>query len=113
VLGRPFTPQETGDLAYRGTFTREQLEAFNDEGIDKLIQASNVQVWLGPNQHAVFYPLRNHTEFNLVLLWVDSIGVHNGGWRPSSCADDMAEGVRTEAGSVEEMAAKFEGWDPR
>jgi salicylate hydroxylase len=25
----------------------------------------------------------------------------------------MPEGVRTSAGSVEEMAAKFEGWDPR
>ncbi len=68
VLDRPFPPQETGDLAYRGTFTREQLREFKDEKIDKLTEASNVQVWLGPDRHAVFYPLRNHTEYNLVLL---------------------------------------------
>ena len=30
-----------------------------------------------------------------------------------SVADDLAEGVRTSSGSVEEMAANFEGWDPR
>jgi len=70
VLGRPMPPVETGDLAYRGTFTRDQLESFNDEGINALIQKTNVQVWLGPNRHAVFYPLRNNTEFNLVLLQV-------------------------------------------
>ncbi|RVX76070.1 hypothetical protein B0A52_00427 [Exophiala mesophila] len=96
VLGRPFAPLETGDLAYRGTFTRAQLEAFKDERVDKLLDKSNVQVWLGPGRHAVFYPLRNKSEYNLVLL----------------CADDLPEGVRTSPGSVEEMAANFEGWDP-
>lgn len=70
VLGRPMPPVETGDLAYRGTFTRGQLESFNDERINALIKKTNVQVWLGPSRHAVFYPLRNNTEFNLVLLQV-------------------------------------------
>src|ERR1700761_9344748 len=74
VLDRPFPPEETGDLAYRGTFTRDQLLAFQDEGIDKLMEASNVQVWLGPGRHAVFYPLRGHTEYNLVLLSVMGCG---------------------------------------
>lgn len=68
VLGRPFAPLETGDLAYRGTFTREQLEAFKDKRVDKLLEKSNVQVWLGPGRHAVFYPLRDKSEYNLVLL---------------------------------------------
>ncbi|KIW09876.1 hypothetical protein PV08_11977 [Exophiala spinifera] len=96
VLGRPFPPVETGDLAYRGTFTREQLKSFKNERIDELMEAENVQVWLGPGRHAVFYPLRNKTEYNLVLL----------------VADDLPEGVRTSQGSLDEMAANFEGWDP-
>ncbi|KIW98777.1 uncharacterized protein Z519_00440 [Cladophialophora bantiana CBS 173.52] len=96
VLGRPMPPVETGDLAYRGTFSREQLKGFKDERIDKLIEASNVQVWLGSGRHAVFYPLRNKTEYNLVLI----------------CADNLPEGVRASQGSLEEMAANFEGWDP-
>lgn len=70
VLGRPMPPLETGDLAYRGTFTREQLKAFKNERVDEIMEAANVQVWLGSNRHAVFYPLRDKTEYNLVLLWV-------------------------------------------
>lgn len=70
ILKRPFSPEETGDLAYRGTFSREQLLALKNERINKLVDQTNVQVWLGPNKHAVFYPLRNHTEYNLVLMYV-------------------------------------------
>lgn len=81
VLGRPMPPVETGDLAYRGTFTREQLKRFQDPIIDALIEKSNVQVWLGPGRHAVFYPLRNKTEFNLVLLSV----LHSTNYR--DCTD--------------------------
>jgi salicylate hydroxylase len=68
VLGKHFPPRETGDLAYRGTFTRKELEALKNERIDKILGQSNIQVWLGEGKHAVFYPLRNHTEYNLVLL---------------------------------------------
>ncbi|KIW57035.1 hypothetical protein PV05_05640 [Exophiala xenobiotica] len=96
ILGRPMPPLETGDLAYRGTFTREQLKAFKDERVDEIMEAANVQVWLGSNRHAVFYPLRDKTEYNLVLL----------------VADDLPPGVRTLQGNLGEMAANFEGWDP-
>ena len=68
VLARPVPPVETGDLAYRGTFSREQLKAIKNEKIDELIESSNEQVWLGGGRHAVFYPLRDKTEYNLVLL---------------------------------------------
>jgi salicylate hydroxylase len=68
VLGRPSPPAETGDLAYRGTFTRSQLAHLNDEKVNKLLDDSSIQVWLGPEKHVVFYPVRNGTEFNLVLM---------------------------------------------
>lgn len=68
MLGHPFQPSETGDLAYRGTFTRSQLMALRNPRIDEMLDQSNIQVWMGPGRHAVFYPLRNHTEYNLVLL---------------------------------------------
>ncbi|KAI1479277.1 putative salicylate hydroxylase [Daldinia eschscholtzii] len=96
VLGRPFLPTETGDLAYRGTFTREQLKGLKNERMNQLLEQTKLQVWLGPGRHAVFYPLRNHTEYNLVLI----------------AADDLPSGVRTFQGSVQEMAANFKGWDP-
>lgn len=68
ILDRPSPPLETGDLAYRGTFSLQELTDLNNPEIEKLIAASDVQVWMGPEKHVVFYPVRNKSEFNLVLL---------------------------------------------
>ena len=68
VLGYQSPPSETGDLAYRGTFSYDQLADIEDEGIKTLLRDGDVQVWMGPSKHVVFYPVRNRTEFNLVLL---------------------------------------------
>lgn len=95
VLSSPSPPTETGDLAYRGTFSREQLEALNDPSVSELCSRAACTVWFGPKRHAVFYPVRAGSQFNLVLL------------RP----DDLPQGVRTIAGDISEMRASFEGWD--
>ena len=95
LLDTPSPPVETGDLAYRGTFTRAQLEELHDSQVEDLCNKKALTVWFGPNRHAVFYPLKSGQEFNLVLL------------RP----DNLAEGVRTEQGDISEMRASFEGWD--
>lgn len=70
ILDGPSPPLETGDLAYRGTFSLQELNALNNPEVEKLIAASDVQVWMGPEKHVVFYPVRNKSEFNLVLLQV-------------------------------------------
>ena len=61
-------PSETGDLAYRGTFSEERLRNTQDRGVQELLEQSDVQVWLGPDKHVVFYPVNDKTEYNLVLL---------------------------------------------
>lgn len=53
-------------------------------------------VWIGPESHSVFYPVRCGNEFNLVMT------------RP----DDLPSDVKTKEGDLEEMKALFEGWDP-
>lgn len=53
-------------------------------------------MWIGPQSHAVFYPVRCGTEFNLVMT------------RP----DDLPFNVKTKEGNMEEMEAVFVGWDP-
>lgn len=95
MLPQHGTPRESGDLAYRGTFTREKLEALNDPRINELCSRKEVTVWFGPRGHAVFYPLKSATEFNLVLI------------RP----DDLPENVKTLPGDIDEMRANFHGWD--
>lgn len=70
VLGAESPPSETGDLAYRGTFTAAQLYASEKREIGELLENSDVQVWLGPEKHVVFYPLNASSEYNLVLVCV-------------------------------------------
>ncbi|KAF2846027.1 putative salicylate hydroxylase [Plenodomus tracheiphilus IPT5] len=96
VLSRPSPPEESGDLAYRGVFTRAQLESLKDPEIDRLVAHTEINIWLGPSRHAVFYPLRSGEQFNLVLL----------------DPDDIPVGHKQGDGDVGEMRASISGWDP-
>ncbi|KAF2022177.1 FAD/NAD(P)-binding domain-containing protein [Aaosphaeria arxii CBS 175.79] len=95
LLGHDSPPQETGDLAYRGTFSREALLALRDSGVNELCEQNIVTMWIGPESHAVFYPVRSSNEFNLVMT------------RP----DDLPPNIKTKVGDLEELKAIFEGWD--
>ena len=95
VLGSPNSPVPTGDMAYRATFSREQLEALGDEKVNDLCQEIAVTSWLGPEKHTIFYPLRGGKEFNLVLM------------RP----DNLSSDSRREQGDIEEMRESYANWD--
>ncbi|KAM3414233.1 hypothetical protein BST61_g10890 [Cercospora zeina] len=95
-VNKPSPPSETGELAYRATFSRSQLEALNDARVEELCARKCVTLWLGPEKHCVFYPIRTGSSFNLVLM------------RP----DNLPPGTRTAEGDLSEMRATFEGWDP-
>lgn len=95
MLDKSSQPIETGDLAYRATLSRAQLEAFDDPHINELCAKTAVTAWFGPKNHAVFYPIRRATEFNLVLL------------QP----DDLPAGVRTEQGDLDEVRYGYREWD--
>ncbi|KAF2992993.1 hypothetical protein E8E13_000921 [Curvularia kusanoi] len=95
MLGSKSEPFATGDLAYRGTFSLEQLQQLNDPRIGELCKDPAVTVWFGPSKHCVFYPIRNSTQFNLVLI------------RP----DDLPADARTVQGDIDEMRDTFVGWD--
>lgn len=95
MLGYSSAPEETGDLAYRATFTRKQLEALNDPSVTALCNERGVTVWLGPDKHCVFYQVRGGDQMNMVLL------------RP----DNLAPGTRTDQGDLGEMRQTFKDWD--
>ncbi|BCS05087.1 FAD-dependent oxidoreductase [Aspergillus luchuensis] len=61
----PSTPNDT-ETIYQTTISRKHLEALNNPKIDELWQGRHsTTVWLGPNQHAVFYPIRHGQTFIL------------------------------------------------
>jgi salicylate hydroxylase len=95
VLGYLHSPVPTGDMAYRATFTREQLEALGDEKVNELCREIAVTSWLGPAKHTIFYPLRGGKEFNLVLT------------RP----DNLPSNSRREQGDIKEMRESYGDWD--
>ena len=70
ILEKHLPPLETGDLAYRGTSSREQLEALNNPRINEMINDGNGSVWVGPHRHSVFYAVKGGTAFNFVLMYV-------------------------------------------
>jgi salicylate hydroxylase len=95
VLGASVSPNPTGDMAYRATFSREQLEALGDDDVNELCKRIAVTSWLGPDKHTIFYPVRGGKEFNLVLL------------RP----DNLSSDARKEQGDIDEMRESYIGWD--
>ncbi|KAJ0303190.1 hypothetical protein COL516b_006702 [Colletotrichum fioriniae] len=95
LLGAASPPVETGDLAYRATFPFDYLKALDDPRVDDLCARKQATVWMGPDKHTVFYPVRGGREFNLVLI------------RP----DNMGPGEKRVQGDIEEMRESYRGWD--
>ncbi|CAK1367378.1 unnamed protein product [Cercospora beticola] len=64
--------------------------------VEEMCAEKRAVLWLGPDKHCIFYPIRAGSAFNLVLL------------RP----DDLPTGTRTAEGDISEMRATFDDWDP-
>ncbi|KAI0532300.1 hypothetical protein GGR58DRAFT_188376 [Xylaria digitata] len=86
-------PRPTGDLAYRIVLTLDEID---DPKLREIVQKPSCRFWIGPDSHVVAYSVRGGTMYNIVLL----------------VPDDLPEGARRQPGSVEEMRALFDGWDP-
>ncbi|KAF2101149.1 putative salicylate hydroxylase [Rhizodiscina lignyota] len=96
LLQHDASPMATGDMAYRATFTVEQLQSLNNEKLNALIKTPETNVWMGPNSHAVLYSVKGGSVYNLVLV----------------CPDTLPPGFSTIQGDVKEMQSAFSGWDP-
>ncbi|KAF6814664.1 FAD binding domain-containing protein [Colletotrichum sojae] len=86
-------PLATGDLAYRVVL---DLDGIEDPELRAWVERPSVHFWIGPGAHCVGYSMRAGKMFNIVLL----------------APDDLPPGVSRQAGSVEEIRARFRDWDP-
>ncbi|KAF5688945.1 salicylate hydroxylase [Fusarium denticulatum] len=93
VLGRPSQPIATGDLAYRIVLKKEDIQ---DTQLREFIDKPRVCLWAGPECHAIYYPLKNNTMANIVLL----------------VPDNLPDNVAKMSGDLSEMREIFEKWDP-
>ncbi|GKT41565.1 FAD-dependent monooxygenase OpS4 [Colletotrichum spaethianum] len=86
-------PLATGDLAYRVVL---HIDKITDPELREWILNPQVHFWIGPGAHCVGYSMRAEKMYNLVLL----------------APDDLPNGVSRQAGTVEDLKARFKEWDP-
>jgi salicylate hydroxylase len=85
----PKPPEYSGVRAYRGLIPREKLPGWREEAH---------QVWMGDGKHFMVYPVRSGRILNYVGF-VPTRNVTIESW--------------SAVGDRDELAASFEGWDPR
>ena len=100
INGSPIEPQDTGDVAYRVLVPAEPL--WNDPDLRHLLEEPWANHWLGPEAHAVGYPLRNGELYNIIIDITHNTDVgrpiHDEEWR--SQADNT------------ELVKRFADWCP-
>lgn len=100
INGRPIPPQDTGDVAYRILVPAAPLLA--DPAMRHLVDEPWAVHWMGPEGHAVGYPLRGGELYNII------IDVTHG----SDSGAPVGEAVWKSARSNAELVARFRDWCP-
>ncbi|KAI5784768.1 hypothetical protein EDC01DRAFT_663363 [Geopyxis carbonaria] len=95
LLGRADPPHLTGDLAYRITIPAAQMRA--DPLLRPLTETPEINIWLGPDAHAVCYLLKGGELYNIVAC----------------CPDTLPADTAIAAATAEEALSVFAGWDER
>ena len=93
LIGFKIQPKPTGDLAYRILLDREKIQ---DNKLREWLNSPSINIWVGPEMHAVGYSIKGGRWLNLVLL----------------VKDNLPESVMKAEGDLAEMRALFRDWDP-
>lgn len=103
INGRPLPPRDTGDVAYRILVPAAPLLA--DPQMAHLVQQPWAVHWMGPEGHAVGYPLRNGDLYNII------VDVTRSSDRGDPLPSDGSQ-VWKAARSNEELVSRFQDWCP-
>ena len=99
---RPLPPQDTGDVAYRILVPAKPL--LDDPKMAHLVKEPWANHWLGPEGHAVGYPLRGGELYNIIIDVTHS----------SDLGEPIPESgqVWKSARNNSELVQRFQGWCP-
>ncbi|KAI1267317.1 putative salicylate hydroxylase [Xylariaceae sp. FL1019] len=87
----------TGHIAYRFTLTEEMMKS--DENMMALLRETTATRFMGPDGHIMAYPLRDNTQYNVVLLC-------------RATRDGPLKTSWTTKGDKAEMVGKYCDWCP-
>ncbi|CAK1365828.1 unnamed protein product [Cercospora beticola] len=101
VNGSPIAPQDTGDVTYRILVPAAPLLA--DPEMRHLVTEPWATQWLGPEGHAVSYPLREGELYNIILY------VTHGSDKGEPVGEDVWKSARNNG----ELVERFHDWCPQ
>lgn len=99
LLGRPDPPKPSGYVAYRLLIEGSKILESPETSLHDLVNDPGVNVWQGPESHAVSYMLDG--ILNLVLF------------KPSASSSSGASSLKPELVGGEELRSQFVEWEPR
>ncbi|KAK4508339.1 hypothetical protein PRZ48_002077 [Zasmidium cellare] len=102
INGRPLAPQDTGDVAYRILVPAQPL--LDDPNMAHLVKNPWAVHWMGPEGHAVGYPLRGGELYNIII---DVTHASDLG-EPISNDEQIWKSARSNA----ELVERFKDWCP-
>ena len=104
INGAPLPPQDTGDVAYRILVPAKPM--LDDPEMAALVKEPWAMHWLGPEGHAVGYPLRGGELYNII------IDVTHSSDLGEPLPDDGSQ-IWKSARSNRELVERFKDWCPQ
>ncbi|MBU3739065.1 MAG: FAD-dependent oxidoreductase, partial [Rhodoferax sp.] len=95
-------PQPTGHMAYRALLPQADLPP--------ALRATGVDLWLGPDLHAVAYPVRRGTWLNLVVIVAGRAQGDLQGWDHAGVSDAVRQVLSGSTARLRDLAAAVSSW---
>jgi salicylate hydroxylase len=95
-------PRVTGHLAYRAMVPQSQLPVH--------LRSQVVTAWMGPDFHAVQYPVRSGDWLNIVAIVQGSVNGDATGWDYQANAVDLRNHLKQAGGKLRELLFAVDAW---
>ena len=95
-------PRRTGHLAYRALIQQASLP--------ERLRSQNVTAWLGPNMHAVQYPVRSGEWLNVVVFVHGNVPSDFQNWNHSASAAELKGALQGSCAVLQDLLQAVPGW---
>ena len=95
-------PRRTGHLAYRALIQQA--------AVPERLRSQNVTAWLGPNMHAVQYPVRSGEWLNVVVFIHGNVSGDFQNWNHSANAADLKGTLQSSCAALQDLLQAVPDW---
>jgi salicylate hydroxylase len=95
-------PRPSGHVAYRSLIAQNSLPA--------ALQNQNIQAWLGPQMHAVTYPVKSGEWLNVVVIVESAESVPEAGWNTPFTHEKWLQGAYSKHGQLSNLLQYVNAW---